>query len=123
MIEKIVGFIRKYDAEKHIYFMTANDDAIKKVMEYAPDIKCCVGWDGNHNPMAMVERAIALKAYKIQFFKPYYSKEAIDKAHANGILCNMFWSDDVKEAEQFIDMGIDTILTNDYNSISQAIKR
>ena len=123
MIEKIVGLIRKYDAEKHIYFMTANDDAIKTVMEYAPDLKCCVGWDGNQDPMAMVERAIALKAYKIQFFKPYYSKEAIDKAHANGILCNMFWSDDVKEAEQFIDMGIDTILTNDYNRIAQVVKK
>jgi len=47
----------------------------------------------------------------------------IDKAHKNGIICNVFWSDDAQEAKEFIEMGIDTILTNDYNSISQVIKR
>lgn len=47
---------------------------------------------------------------------------SIDKAHVNGIICNVFWSDDVEEAKQFLEMGIDTILTNDYNLISQVIK-
>ena len=46
----------------------------------------------------------------------------IDKAHANGIICNIFWSDDADEAKKFLDMGIDTILTNDYNLISQILK-
>ena len=46
----------------------------------------------------------------------------IDKAHANGIICNVFWSDDEDEAKNFIEMGIDVILTNDYNRISQVLK-
>ena len=46
----------------------------------------------------------------------------IDKAHANGIICNVFWSDDPEEAKQFLNMGIDTILTNDYNLVAQAVK-
>ena len=46
----------------------------------------------------------------------------IDKAHSNGIICNMFWSDDEKETQEFLDMGIDTILTNDYLKISQIVK-
>ena len=46
----------------------------------------------------------------------------IDKAHENGILCNVFWSDDPEEAQRFLDMGIDTILTNDYNRIAQAVR-
>lgn len=123
MIEKIVGLIRKYDAERHIYFMTTNDNIIKRVMEYAPDLKCCVGWDGNKDPLSIVDRAIALGAYKVQLFKPYFNQESIDKAHANGILCNVFWSDDPAEAEHFIEMGIDTVLTNDYNLVSQVVKR
>ncbi len=45
-----------------------------------------------------------------------------EKSHANGIRCNVFWSDDLKETEEFLDMGIDAILTNDYQVISQAIK-
>ena len=123
MIEEIVELVRKYDAQKHIYFMTTNDSIIKRVMQYAPDLKCCVGWDGNEDPISIVDRAIALNAYKVQLFKPYFNKEAIDKAHAHGILCNVFWSDDIEETKQFIDMGIDTILTNDYNLISQVVKR
>jgi len=45
----------------------------------------------------------------------------IDKAHAHGIICNVFWSDDPDEARQFLDMGIDTILSNDYLAISNAV--
>lgn len=122
MIEEIVSLIRKYDAAKHIYFMTSNDKIIKKVMEYAPDLKCCVGWDGNKAPLSMVERAIKLGAKKIQLYKPYFTQETVDKAHENGILCNVFWADDIEEAKRYLEMGIDTILTNDYNNISQIIK-
>ena len=123
MIEEIVSLIRKYDAAKHIYFMTSSDAIIQKVMEYAPDLKCCVGWDRDEEPLSMVERAIKLGAKKIQLYKPYFNQETVDKAHENGIICNVFWADDVEEAKRYLDMGIDTILTNDYNNISQLIKR
>ena len=121
MIEQIVALIRKYDCEKYIYFMTTNDEIIKRVMEYAPDLRVCVGWDGNEDPLSMVKRAIALGAYKVQLFKPYFNKESVDLAHANGILCNVFWSDDPEEARRYREMGIDTILTNDYLAIKNAL--
>ena len=100
--------------------MTSSDKAIKKAMEYAPDIKCCVGWDGNKEPLSMVKRAIELGAYKIQLFKPYFNEETVRMAHDNGILCNVFWSDDPEEAIRYLDMGIDTVLTNDYLNIKNA---
>ena len=123
MIEEIVALIRKYDCVKHVYFMTTNDDIIRYLSEYAPDIPCCVGWDGNKtDPLSMVKRAIALGAYKVQLFKPYFNQETVDMAHANGILCNVFWSDDPEEARRYLEMGIDTILTNDYLNIYTATK-
>jgi glycerophosphoryl diester phosphodiesterase len=122
MIEEIVELIRRYDCEKHIYFMTTSDDIIRKVMEYAPDLKICVGWDGNKDAMSMVDRAIELGAYKIQLFKPYFNQETVDKAHAHGIHCNVFWADDPDEAIRYLDMGIDTILTNDYLTVYNAVK-
>ena len=106
-----------YGAEKHVYFMITRDDVIKQFMEYAPDIPVCVGhlkaraWE-------IVDRAIELGCPKVQLFKPYFNQEMIDKAHAHGIICNVFWSDDKDEMKRFLDMGIDTILTNDYNLIS-----
>jgi glycerophosphoryl diester phosphodiesterase len=120
MMEEIVALIRKYDCEKHVYFMTTNDAMIKKVMEYAPDISVCVGWDGNKEPMSIVDRAIALRAKKVQLFKPYFNQETINKAHEHAIACNVFWSDDPEEAISYRNMGIDCILTNDYLKIKNA---
>lgn len=122
-IEQIVSLIRKYDCEKHIYFMTTSDDIIRRVMEYAPDLKICVGWDGNKtDPMSIVDRAIALGAYKVQLFKPYFNQESINKAHAHGILCNVFYADDPEEARRYLEMGIDTVLTNDYLTVYNRVK-
>ena len=67
----------------------------------------------------MVERAIEYDCKKIQLFKGYFDQAMIDKAHDNGILCNVFWSDDPEEARRFFEMGIDTVLTNDYLAISR----
>ena len=122
MIEQIVALIRRYDCEKHVYFMTVSDEIIRRVMAYAPDLRVCVGWDGNKDPMSIVDRAIALGAYKVQLFKPYFNQESIDKAHAHGILCNVFWADDPDEAHRYFKMGIDTVLTNDYLTVYNAVK-
>ncbi len=128
MIEEIVALIRKYDCARHVYFMTTNDKIIRRVMEYAPDIPVCVGWDGNKDdPLSMAKRAIELGAYKIQLFKPYFNAETVRLAHEHGILCNVFWADDPEEAREYLKMGIDTILTNDYltvyNAVSDMLKK
>ncbi len=122
MLEQMVELIRKYECESYAYFMTTNDDMIRRAMEYAPDIRVCVGWDGNKEPMSIVDRAIALGAYKVQLFKPYFTSETVKKAHENGILCNVFYADEPKEAIDYLEMGIDTILTNDYLTIYNTLK-
>ena len=120
MMRKILALIDKYDCRKWVYFMSGNDHVLRLIRRIAPDVECCVG--GGDAPWQMVERALELGCKKIQLFKPYFDQAMIDKAHANGIHCNVFWSDDVEETKKFLEMGIDTILTNDYNTISQAIK-
>lgn len=121
-MKKIVDLIRRYDCVKHVYFMISHDGVIKQFKEYAPEINMCVG-HLKEKAWEIVDRAIDLGAQKVQLFKPYFNQEMIDKAHANGILCNVFFADDADEAKKYLDMGIDTILTNDYNLISQVVKR
>lgn len=121
IIRKIVALIRKYDCEKYVYFMLEPDEHIRQFKAYAPDIPVCVG-HLSARPWSIVDRAIALKAEKVQLFKPYFNQEMIDLAHKNGIICNVFWSDDVEETKKFIEMGIDTILSNNYNIIAQTVK-
>ncbi|MBR2948364.1 MAG: hypothetical protein IKC46_00730 [Lachnospiraceae bacterium] len=119
ILEKIIALIYKYDCQDHVYFMSGNDNFLRLAKEAAPQIPRCVG--GGNDPWGMVERAIKYGCCKIQLFKPYFDQQMIDKAHAHGIRCNVFWSDDPKETVSFLDMGIDTILTNDYNRISQEV--
>jgi glycerophosphoryl diester phosphodiesterase len=70
-----------------------------------------------------VERAIRYGCKKVQLFMDGYSQEMIDKAHENGIRCNYFYCDDAAQAQKMLDMGVDTVLTNDYQRIANALKK
>lgn len=122
MIEEIVSLVRKYKAEEYVYFMAGGDEIISRVMRYAPDIRVCVGWAGDKDPMSSVNRAIALGAKKIQLFRPYFNEETVKCAHEHGILCNVFYADKPEDARAYFDMGIDTVLTNDYMGIYSLLK-
>ena len=120
-LQKIIDLIEKYDCRKHVYFMSGNDFVLQQLEKMAPDIcRCCGGGDA---PWEIVDRAIKYGCKKVQLYKPYFNQEMIDKAHANGIRCNVFWSNRPAETEEFLKMGIDTILTNDYGRISQVVKK
>ena len=120
-LKKIIALIDKYDCRPYVYFMSGNDTVLRQCRALAPDITRCTG--GGDDRWGIVDRAIRDGSRKVQLFKPYFNQEMIDKAHENGILCNVFWSDDPQEAKEFIEMGIDCILTNDYNRVSQAVER
>lgn len=119
-LKKIVDLIEKYDCKKYVYFMCGVDSVLTLAKEVAPDITLCQG--GGNDSWAIVDRAIKNGCKKVQLVKDKFNREMIDKAHSHGIRCNVFWSDDPDETKKFLDMGIDTILTNDYNIISQIIK-
>ncbi|MBE6688523.1 MAG: hypothetical protein E7588_04490 [Ruminococcaceae bacterium] len=121
-LEKIISLIDKYDCRKYVYLMCTNDSIFEMAKEIAPDIALCVGYNSSGGADVMIDRAIKYGCQKIQLFKPYFTKKDIDRAHENGIICNVFWSDDPNETTEFLDMGIDVILTNDYNLISQVVK-
>ena len=119
-LKKIISLVRQYDCEKYVYFMCGNDDVLAQLARLAPDIERCCG--GGARPWEIVERAIQYGCRKVQLFKPYFNQEMIDRAHANGIRCNVFFSDDEEETRQFLAMGIDTILTNDYHRIAEVVR-
>ena len=120
-LQKIIDLIYRYDAQKHVYFMTGDDLMMEQLKNMAPEICRCMG--AGDGKWEIVERAIKYGCCKVQLFKPYFNQEMIDKAHAHGIRCNVFWSDKPEETRKFLEMGIDTVLTNDYSLISQTVKR
>lgn len=131
--EKIVNLIKKYDCEQHCYIMTNDLEMHKILREIAPWLTRCMGakygGDGKDH-LQIVDEAIKYGCKKVQFYQPYlenFSKEeivgAIKRAHDNNLICNYFFADDIDEAIEYIDMGMDTILTNDYLRIKNAIEK
>lgn len=124
---KIVALIDKYDCRPYVYFMTGNDSLLRMAKRIAPDIcRCC----GEHERVmrleeapGIVDRAIEHGCEKVQLFKPFFTKEDIDKAHAHGIICNVFFTDDPDEAEELLKMGADTILSNNYGVVSNRVRK
>ena len=116
---KVVELIKKYDCEKYVYFMSGDDRLLERLQREYPEIARCCG--AGKGKWEIVDRAIKYGCKKVQLFKPYFNQEMIDKAHEHGIICNVFWSDDQEETRQFLDMGIDVILTNDYNTIANVV--
>ena len=121
VMRKIVDLVRRWDCQKHAYFMLEKDADVALFKGYAPEIPVCLGHDPAR-PWELVDRAIALGADKVQLFKPYISREMIQKAHAHGIRCNVFFADEPEEALGYLDMGADTILANDYLRVARAVE-
>jgi glycerophosphoryl diester phosphodiesterase len=122
ILRKIVELVRRYGCEKYAYFMLETDHQIRQFKAYAPEIAICVGHLAAR-PWDIVDRAIEHGCQKVQLFKSYFNRDMIEKAHAHGIRCNVFWADDPEEARSYLEMGADTILTNDYNRVAQVIKK
>lgn len=120
-LKKIIGLIDKYDCRKYVYFMTGNDTVLGQLRDLAPDITRCCG--GGDDPFGIVERAIRYECKKVQLFKPQFNQDTIAKAKAAGLIINVFWSDQWDEIRLFLNMGIDTILSNDFLMASRAVKK
>ena len=121
-LSAVVRAIDDHDARRHVYFMVSDMALQKRLAELAPDIPRCMGnghLDNKSHP-DIVDRAIECGCKMVQLFKPFFDQSHIDRAHAAGLRVNVFWSDDPDEAKRLLDMGVDTILTNDWLRISRA---
>ncbi len=124
---KIVDLLRRYDHMEHVYLM-GSPEIMERGLQIAPEIPRCMGAGVQINGKevldgwSIVDRAIQYQCCKVQLFTPYYDQALIDKAHANNIRCNFFYSDDPAEAVKLLKMGVDTLLTNDYLPVANAVK-
>ena len=121
VLRKMIALIDAYDARRHVYFMTSCGALQDQLARLAPDIPRCMGNSSdNKSHPDIVDRAVAHKCQMVQLFKPHFDQALIDRAKAAGLRVNVFWSDDPAEARRFLEMGVDTILTNDYQPIAEA---
>lgn len=127
VILEIVRLIKEYDCEKHVYFMSGHVPLLEQLRRLAHQITRCAGAEKPEQDL--VEKALATGSKKIQLYRPHfkffgedYVAETCRRAHENGIACNLFYTDDPAEVAMWLDMGIDTILTNDYHRVAAAVE-
>ena len=118
-ILKMVDLIHKYDCEKYVYFMTGNENMLEKLCKLAPHITRCAG--AGADAWAIVDRAIRFGCKKLQLFNDKFDQAMIDRAHEHGIICNVCQANKTQKAQKYLDMGIDTILTNEYLLIRDTV--
>ena len=117
MVRKLLDQIFAYDAQDHVYFMTENRDLQATLAKAAPNIPRCMGYASGRD---IVDDALACGCRMVQLFKPHFDQSVIDRAHAAGLRVNVYWADTPEDAKTFFDMGVDTILTNEYQIVSSA---
>ena len=107
--KKILDMLDAFKCREHAY-IAGEKDVLFTAREMAPDIaRCCL--EGHMN-FTIVEHALEYGCKKVQFCKNLTTQAMIDKARANGLICNLFWADSAKEARAYMDIGIDCVLTN-----------
>jgi glycerophosphoryl diester phosphodiesterase len=99
----------------------ATPEIFEVALKLAPQIPRCMSADAGR--WEIVDNAIKCKCQKVQFFTPYYNQEMIDRARAHGMICNFFFSDSPEDVPRLFEMGIDTILTNDYHLVAKAAEK
>ena len=119
MIESIAALVEKYDCVRHVYFTSANTDALLKMRKRLPYSGYCIeaGEDGGN----AVESAIENKLSKVQFSHYPLDQALIDRCHAHGIACNFALANDSAFAKKLFDMGIDCVLTDDCHRVRMGL--
>ena len=122
LIMDMINTIRKYDCANYVYFMTVSTKLHKRLADLCPDIARCMG-ENSDEPTTIVDRAIECGCQKAQLFSTKLIPGLIEKAHAHGIICNLFYCDEPENVKMYLDMGIDCILTNNYLAVKTAFEK
>jgi len=106
---KIKTLLKQYEAEKYVYFVSDKVDVLEQMKAVMANARLYLAGD--------LAEAVRIGAKKVQFSKEAVSCDLIEKAHEQGLICNLDSVDDLEEAKKYYCMGIDTILTRDYKQI------
>lgn len=98
-----------------LVYIAGEADVLKWALKLAPGIeRCCLEGQGDGS---ILEHAMKYNCQRLQFGRTHVNREMIARAHQAGMVCNLFYSDDVEEAREYFAMGIDSILSNHPNRI------
>lgn len=116
----VLAHIREAGAESRALIVHHHQPSLDRLREVAPEMRYCLlpmCADG----LEYIERAEAEGFEVLQPGRGMMSAEFCDAVHEAGMRANVFYADTRENMEQYIEWGIDGILTNDPRLLKQVI--
>lgn len=124
LIRRIMALAGRYDCAEHLYFSSEDPSALMVAAELAPMVERCLicQREGPYRD-TLVQTAQILGCQRIQTIADYLSPEQIWAAKQAGIRCSLYSVDDPNQAKQWLDKGIDCILTDNYQTLRSGLEK
>ncbi len=118
VVKEISRLSKKYNSDNFIY-LAGDKRVLESSLKYVPHLeRACLESQPTEEILYYTEK---YQCQRLQFGRNATDK-MIKYAKDLGVICNMFYADDKKEAIDFVNRGIDTILTNKATKIIKALK-
>lgn len=92
------------------YLALDSEASLQAACAFAPEVpRACLVNQSDAADCLAIARRYACR--RVQFFRTV-APRFIRDAHAHGLICNLFWSDEPDDARAYVRKGIDVILTN-----------
>jgi len=93
-----------------MHYIAGDEPVLEVALNYAPEIpRACLA--AQNEPHRMIRVAEELACTRVQFSRNA-TGEALRYARDLGLICNLFWSDELTDAQEYVEMGVDVVLTN-----------
>ncbi|MEZ5277378.1 MAG: glycerophosphodiester phosphodiesterase family protein [Opitutaceae bacterium] len=113
LVRLVCDLLRRHGLVDLAYIAGHAEDVLAFARRYDPDIgrASLIGQDRPETQQVVAE---AHACRRIQFPRTVTAAHC-RRAHDAGLVCNLFYSDEVADARRFLDIGIDVLLTNRAN--------
>lgn len=113
LVRLVCDMIRHHGLVDLAYIAGHSEDVLAEVVRYDPEIEraCLISQDRPNMQVRLAER---YGCRRIQFARTVTAEDT-RRAHAAGLVCNLFYSDEPVDAKTYLESGIDVLLTNRAN--------
>ncbi len=110
--DAVAGLVHAYLGPQRALITSFNIDAVDRIRAVDPSIPC--GWllFQMTDPASAIGRAVAHEMKAIHPWDVLVDVNFVNRAHAAGLLVNVWTVDDPERMAQLIEMGVDGICTN-----------
>lgn len=115
VIKRVCDLLTERELTDIAYVALGTESSLRMAREYCSEVSraCLVSQRDFDESFAIAKQ---YECQRIQLSRKV-TAEQIERVHATGIICNMFWSDDLQEAMNYVENGVDVILTNSAHAL------